>query len=523
MPTMLPVQCVARLRRVLDAFVIAPPRIAGVRFAPHIVLGQRVAGEASRLRCNAGSKRPPVVRAASGVGCPWVSMSRIFKSLPRRSFLRGAGAVVALPFLDAMSPAFAAPALAARAMSPVRLAFLYVPNGIDMANWNVEQDGALGKLPRILEPLADFREDILQLGNLTHNSGRALLDGPGDHGRASGSYLTGIQVRKSTVDIRASISCDQIIASQIGSQTRFGSLELGMDDVRQAGDCDSGYSCAYTNNLAWRSATQPLPPILDPRALFERLFGTSVARSPEETARRARYRSSILDFVATDTKRLQASLGPTDVRKLEEYLVSIREVERQLENAERENIAVDPGMDRPYGVPPDFAEHFRLMSDMLTIAFRADLTRVVTFLVTREGSSRSYREIGIPDGHHPLTHHKNDPALLAKVTRINEYHTRQLAGWLQKLRSAEEGDSNLLDRSMIVYGSGISDGNRHFHDDLPTLLIGRGGNAFKPGRRITFRKETPMANFHLTLMDRMGVHVEDFGDASGRLDPASLS
>jgi hypothetical protein len=440
------------------------------------------------------------------------------KFLPRRTFLRGAGAALALPLLDAMSPALAAPAKA-----PIRLAFLYVPNGIDMASWNVEQDGPLGELPRILQPLAAFRGDLLQFGNLTHNSGRALLDGAGDHARSSGSYLTGIQVKKSTVDLKGSISCDQIVAQQIGHLTRFASLELGMEDVRQAGDCDSGYSCAYTNNLAWRSETQPLPPILDPRALFERLFGTGIARSSEERAERARYRSSILDFVRADTRQLQAGLGPSDVRKLDEYLSSIREVEQQLQKAERDNAQIDPGMPKPYGVPPDFGDHFRLLSDLLLLAFRADLTRVATFLITREGSNRAYREIGISDGHHPLTHHRNDPVLMEKVRQINEYHTRQLAGWLGKLKATAEGDANLLDNSMIVYGSGISDGNHHLHEDLPTLLIGRGGNYFKPGRRITFRKETPMANLQLSLMDRMGVRVDHFGDASGRIAPASLT
>ena len=441
------------------------------------------------------------------------------KAMPRRTFLRGMGATaVALPFLDAMVPA-----LAAAPKAPVRLAFLYVPNGIDMKNWNVAQEGPLGEFPRIMKPLEAFRDDMIQLGNLTHNSGRALLDGAGDHGRCSGSYLTGIQVRKTTVDIKASISCDQIIANKIGHQTRFASLELGMDDSRQAGDCDSGYSCAYTNNLAWRSETQPLPPILDPRVLFERLFGTGVVLSPEETDRRARFRRSILDFVTADTKKLQSSLGPTDTRKLDEYLTSIREVERQLVKAEAESIAIDPGMEKPYGVPPDFGEHFKLMSDMMTIAFQADLTRVVTFMMTREGTSRAYREIGIPDGHHPCTHHQGKPELMEKVTQINEYHTKQLAGWLQKMKSIKEGDSNLLDNSMIVYGAGLSDGNRHLHEDLPTLLIGKGGNFFKPGRRVIFRKETPMSNFHLTLMDRMGVHVDQFGDASGPLDPACLT
>jgi hypothetical protein len=442
------------------------------------------------------------------------------KALPRRTFLRGLGATaVALPFLDAMTPA-----LSAQTKPPVRLAFMYVPNGIDMANWNIPEAGPIGSdLPRILKPLAAFKDDFIQLGNLTHNSGRALLDGAGDHGRCAGSYLTGIQVRKSTSDIKASISCDQIIANHIGHETRFASLELGMDDSRQAGDCDSGYSCAYTNNLAWRSETQPLPPVLDPRVLFERLFGTEADLTPEQRERRTRYRRSILDFITGDTAKLKNDLGATDRRKLDEYLSSIREVERQLEKAERESVVIDPGMTKPYGVPPDFGEHFKLMTDMITIAFQADLTRVLTFLMTREGTSRSYREIGIADGHHPCTHHQGNPDLMAKVTRINEYHTAQLAGWLHKLKNTPEGDSNLLDNSMIVYGAGLSDGNRHLHEDLPTLLIGRGGNVFKPGRRVIYRKETPMANFHLTLMDRMGVHVDNFGDASGRLDLASLT
>jgi hypothetical protein len=441
------------------------------------------------------------------------------KALSRRTMLRGMGtAAIALPFLDSMVPALAAPTKA-----PVRLAFLYVPNGIMMRDWNPDYEGQLAELPRALKPLEPFRNDMLHLGNLTHNSGRALLDGAGDHGRCAGSYLTGIQVKKTTIDIKASISCDQIIANKIGTQTRFPSLELGMDDARQAGDCDSGYSCAYTNNLAWRSETQPLPPTLDPRVFFERLFGDGAILTPEQRARQAKDRQSILDFVTADTKKLQTSLGPTDKRKLDEYLSSIREVERQLEKAEKDNAQIDPGMDKPYGVPADFAEHFKLLTDMITIAFQADMTRVLTFMITREGTSRAYREIGIPDGHHPLTHHQNKPELMEKVSQINAYHTTQLAGWLEKMKATKEGDGSLLDNSMIVYGAGLSDGNRHLHEDLPTLLIGRGGGYLKPGRRVVYRKETPMCNLHLTLMDRMGVPVENFGDASGHLDPASLS
>lgn len=440
------------------------------------------------------------------------------KALPRRTFLRGLGTAVALPFMDAMSPAFASsPA------KPVRMAFVYVPNGIDMRHWNPDYEGKLAALPRILKPLEPFKQDITLLGNLTHNNGRALLDGPGDHGRCCAAYLTGMQPRKTMVDLKAGISCDQIVANQVGKNLRFPSLEVGLEDARQAGDCDSGYSCAYTNNLAWRSETQPMPPILDPRALFERLFGKGAELTPEARAQRNRFRRSILDFVADDTKKLQLDLGPTDRRKLDEYLSSIRDIERQLQNAESNNAQINPGMDKPYGVPADFAEHFKLMTDMITVAFQADLTRVLTFLVTREGTSRAYREIGIPDGHHPLTHHRNDPAMMEKVAQINTYHVQQFAGWIEKLKSIREGDGTLLDNSMIVYGAGLSDGNRHQHEDLPTLIAGRGGNFIKPGRRIVYRKETPMSNLFLTMMDRMGVQAEHFGDSTGPLSGLDLS
>ena len=439
------------------------------------------------------------------------------KALARRTFLRGMGAAVALPFLDAMTPAFAAQSKTA-AKAPVRMAFVYVPNGIDMRNWNPDYQGKLQELPRILKPLEPFKNDITLLSNLTHHNGRALLDGAGDHGRCCGAYLTGVQPRKSAVDIKCGVSVDQLVANKLRNETRFASLEVGLEDARQAGDCDSGYSCAYTNNLAWRSETQPLPPVLDPRILFERLFGTGAELTPEERKRQSKYRRSILDFVQEDTKKLQTNLGPTDRRKLDEYLSSIREIERQIAKAETDNAQITPNMEKPYGVPSDFAEHFKLMTDMMTIAFQADLTRVMTFLVTREGSSRAYREIGIPDGHHPLTHHRNDPAMMDKVALINEYHMRQFAAWVEKLKNIQEGDSNILNNSMIVYGAGLADGNRHSHEDLPTLIAGTGGGFIKPGRRIVYRKETPMANMFLNMMDRMGVPAEHFGDSTGRLD-----
>jgi len=442
------------------------------------------------------------------------------KALPRRTFLRGLGTAVALPFLDAMVPALA-PAQSTK--RPTRMAFVYVPNGIDMRNWTLDYEGPLGALTPTLQPLAPYKSDVTILSNLTHNTGRALLDGPGDHGRCCGSYLTGVQVKKTLTDIKASVSCDQLVANQIGHLTRFPSLEVGLEDARQAGDCDSGYSCAYTNNLAWRSETQPLPPVLDPKALFERLFGDDAGLTPEQRARRNHNRRSILDFVSDDTKSLQSGLGPVDKRKLDEYLNSVREIEKQIEKAEKDNAQIDPGMDKPYGVPNGFAEHFKLMTDMITVAFQADLTRVVTFLVTHEGTSRAYREIGIADGHHPLTHHRNQIELMDKVARINLYHMEQFAQWVGRLKNTPDVDGSLVDNSMLVYGAGLADGNSHIHSDLPTLMVGRAGGYIKPGRRIAYRKETPMCNMFLTMMDRMGLHMDQFGDSTGHLNGLDLA
>jgi len=443
------------------------------------------------------------------------------KALARRTFLRGAGAAVALPFLDSMIPAFATAATTPK--PPVRMAFVYVPNGVDLRNWSLGYEGNLDKMSRILQPLEPYRQDINVLGNLTHNAGRALLDGPGDHGRCSASYLTGVQPRKTMADIKAGVSFDQIVGKHVGAGTSFNTLELGLEDARQAGDCDSGYSCAYTNNLAWRAESQPLPPTLNPRALFERLFGEDAAMTPEARRHRNLYRRSVLDLVSEDAKRLAQDLGPTDQRKLDEYLSSIREIELQIARADKDSIQIDPGFDKPYGIPADFAEHFSLMTNMLTVAFQANLTRVATFLVTREGTSRAYREIGIPDGHHPLTHHRGQEELMEKVSRINTYHVQQFAGWLGKLKAVKEGDSNLLDNSMIVYGAGLADGNKHSHEDLPTVIAGRGGSHFQTGRSIVYRKETPMCNLFLTMMDRMGVPTEHFGDSSGPLEGLNLS
>ncbi len=442
------------------------------------------------------------------------------KALPRRTFLRGVGVAVGLPFMEAMIPAMAQSQTSTQSgKPPVRLMFLYVPNGIDMENWNPSYSGTLGELPRILKPLEPFRDDMLMVSNLTHNWARVLLDGPGDHGRCSANYLTGGHVVKSdkSIYVDAPMSMDQMIASQIGSETRLPSLEIGMEDPRQSGNCDSGYSCAYTNNLAWKSPTQPMPPILDPRLLFERLFGTTSDLSPAELEQQRRIRTSVLDFVKESANALARELGSTDRRKLDEYLTAIRSIEVQIEKAAKDPTPVQPGMPKPPGTPSDFEEHFKLLTDMVTVALQADLTRVVTFLVTREGTSRPYREIGISDGHHPLTHHGGKRDLLAKVTQINEYHVTNFASWVARLSTLKEGNGRLLDNLMLVYGAGLNDGNRHLHDDLPTVIIGRGGGTLKPGRRIVYRKETPFSNLHLSLMDRMGVHAENLGDSSGRL------
>jgi hypothetical protein len=438
------------------------------------------------------------------------------KALQRRTFLRGVGTAVALPFLDAMVPALARGAAVAK--PPVRMAFLYVPCGIIMSDWNPTAAGKLTELPRILKPMEPFRDDILLLSNLTHNGGRGLLDGGGDHARATGGYLTGVQPRKTTTDIKSGISTDQVVAHAIGSQTRFPSLELGMEAPQQAGNCDSGYSCAYTNNMSWKNDKQPLPPVIDPRALFGRLFGEDAEMTPQARALRADLRQSVLDFVSDDAKKLESTVGPSDRRKLDEYFTSIREVETRIGKVEKENRQIDPHMERPEGIPATFNEHFKMMSDMLTIAFQADLTRVSTFLLGREGSGRAYREIGVTDAHHGLTHHRNDPAMIEKVAQINTFHVRQFAAWVEKLKSIKEGDSSLLDNMMVVYGSGISDGNKHTHEDLPTMIVGHGGDNFiKTGRRVIYKRETPICNLYMTMMERMGVHTETFGDGTGAL------
>jgi hypothetical protein len=440
------------------------------------------------------------------------------KFLPRRTFLRGLGTAVALPVLDAMTPAFAAPARTA-ANRPMRMAFAYVPNGIIMKDWTPAAEGAGFELPRILEPLKQYKDQMLMLSGLTHNTGRALGDGPGDHARAAATFLTGVHPRKTFgADIKCGISVDQVAAQAIGSQTRFASIELGCEDGRLVGNCDSGYSCAYSNSISWRGEATPMPPEVNPRAVFERLFGTADAtETPAARAKRRQYRKSILDFVTEDTSELQKSLGPTDRRKLDEYLYGVRDIEKRIEHAEKNARDVLPDMAVPEGVPAEFAEHVRLMFDLMTVAFQTDSTRIATFMIGREGSNRTYREIGVPDPHHGISHHRNNAALIEKLAQINRYHMEQFAYFINKLAATPDGDGTLLDHSMITYGSGISDGNRHLHHDLPVLVLGKANGTWKTGRHLQYAKDTPMTNLFLGMLDRMNVRAETIGDSNGML------
>ena len=444
------------------------------------------------------------------------------RHLPRRTFVKGIGTAIALPFLDAMVPAFA-PA-AARPSSPRRLAFVYVPNGAHMADWTPKQSGTDFELPRILQPLAPLRSEVLVLSGLAQMTGSPYGEKEGDHVRASGAYLTGVRPKLTQgVDIGVGISADQVAAHQIGGRTRFPSLELTCEDSRIGGFCEPSYSCAYLNSISWRTATTPNPPEINPRAVFERLFGASEpGETPADRARRAANRKSVLDFALEDARRLETSLGPTDRRKVDEYLTAVRVIEKRIEAAERDAASDEgaqraPAMARPAGVPTEVRDHIRLMFDLMSVAFQADLTRVVTFIMGREGSGLTFREIGIPDAHHPLTHHRGNPEMIEKVIQINRYHVEQFVQFLTGLHAVREGDGSLLDHSMILYGSGLSDGDKHLHYDLPLLLAGRGGGSLRPGRHLVYKPETPMNNLLLSLLDRMEVPTDTLGDSTGKL------
>jgi hypothetical protein len=449
----------------------------------------------------------------------------------RRTLLRGAGTALALPFLDAMIPPFAR-AATVKAAAPTRMAFLYVPNGIVMDEWTPRTGDGVGEwalpenLPRITRAIAPYRNDLMILSGLECNGGRALGDGAGDHGRAGSAYLTATHPRKSAgKDLRAGISVDQVAAQKLAGATRFASIELGCEEGVQGGNCDNGYSCTYSNTLSWRTPTTPLPPEVRPRAVFERLFGSlDLGVDPVHRRRQEMYEKSILDGVLDDARQLQASLGGADRNKMDEYLSCVREIETRIQSVERSDRP--PSVQYPppsASVPSDFGEHARLMIDLLVLAFQTDLTRVSTVLFSIEQSPRAYgAEIGISEGHHGLTHHSGDKEKIEKVTQINCYHIKSLVYALEKMKAVKEGDGTLLDHSMLVYGGGISDGNRHDHGNLPTILAGRAYGTLKPGRHIRYAPETPMANLYVSMLDRMGVEPEHFGDSKGKLERLTI-
>ena len=441
--------------------------------------------------------------------------------IPRRTFLRGLGAASALPMLDAMLPARALAAAAGKA--PTRMAFLFVPNGAHMPDWTPAATGADFDLPYILQPLQPHKHELLVLSGLAQDKGRSNADGGGDHARSAGSWLTCSQPLKSEgSQIRVGVSADQVAAQVAGKETRFASLELGLEAGRQGGKCDTGYSCAYSNNISWRNENTPMTREINPRLVFERLFSNELPKDLGESAkRRSIYKQSILDFVLDDAKSLSAKVGGHDKQKLDEYLTSIREIELRVAQAEKmvagANTAVAAGYEVPESIPESYEEHARLMCDMMVLAFQSDTTRVCTFMLANEGSNRGYRNVGVNDGHHSLSHHQGDHAKQMKIREINRFHIQQFAYILNRLRSIPEGEGTLLDNSMLVYGGGLADGDRHQHDDLPLIMAGRGGGTILPGRHVRYAPETPMANLLVAMLDRVGARGSSFGDSTGAL------
>jgi hypothetical protein len=436
--------------------------------------------------------------------------------ISRRMMLRGVGAALALPVLDAMVPALTA--AAATGAAPVkRLGVFYVPNGMSMPYWFPKTEGALSELPPTLKSLAAFKDRVLLCGGLADEPANRVKGG-GDHARSAGTFLTGVPYKlTSGADVFGSVSMDQIVAKQLSKETQLGSLELGIESNAMLGSCDGGASCAYTNTIAWSDPTTPLPIENDPRAVFERLFGTS--GSTDRGARLARIEQdrSILDYVNEQLRRLQKQIGPQDKVRIDEYLTSVRDVERRIQRDDEQNARELPVVDQPIGIPADYQEHARLMMDMLALAYQTDLTRVSTFMLAKEVSGRSYPEIGVGDSHHPVSHHQDEPAKLERLHKINEYHFRQFAYLVDKLSKLPEGDGTMLDHTVFLYGTGISDSNTHFHDDLPIAIVGGKAAGIRGGRFIRYPKGTPLTNMHLTILENMGVHPESIGDSTGKL------
>jgi hypothetical protein len=438
------------------------------------------------------------------------------RALPRRTVLRGLGATLALPLLDAMVPA--ASRLAHAAAKPAhRFQTFYVPNGMAMEYWSPKGEGSDFALSPILEPLAPFKKQLLVLSGLKANWNYI-------HAGASGSFLTGTpRGGKTEVEIIADVSMDQLLARQFARETQVASLELAMDPPNNAGACTGNLSCVYTHTLSWRSATQPLPMEYNPRAVFEKLFGDSGSTDRAAREKRLRQHKSILDSVSEKLAGLRSALGPQDVIKVDEFAESIRDIERRIERAEEQANVELPAIDQPQGVPPVFEDHLALMLDLQRLALQSDLTRVITFMISKEQSARPYPQIGVPDAHHPLSHHGDIPELVERMSKINRYHAELFAGYLARLAATPDGDGSLLDHMTVLYGSGISNSNRHSGDNLPIVVVGGGAGRLKGGRHLSYSDKPSMANLLVTLMDKLDVPVERLGGSTGRLPIDTLA
>ena len=442
------------------------------------------------------------------------------KAIARRTFLRGAGAALALPFLDAMTPA-----LSAETARPIRLAFIEVPNGIMMDKWTPPSEGADFALTPVLEPLAAFKDRMLILSGLDQNQSKALANEVGgDHPRACTAWLTGSHARMTSgADLHAGVSVDQIAAKEFGKYTQLASLEVGLESAEVVGACESAYSCAYYNTISWRNDTTPLPMENRPRAIFERLFGDAGTTDPKARLARRLDSRSILDAVAEDVKRLRGKLPANDRGKIDQYLEAVRDVERRIHLAEEQGDHDLPQVAGPVGIPPVFSDYYKLMADLMVLAWQTDMTRVCTFQIGHEMSGRAYPEVGFGDAHHSVTHHQGDPEKIAKVIAINIFHAKMLAYYLEKLRSTQDGEGSLLDRSMVLYGGALSDGNLHLYTNLPLLLVAGGVAGIKGGHHVKYPRGTPMNNLLLTMLDKANVpHIDTLGDSTGRLQLPSI-
>jgi Protein of unknown function (DUF1552) len=442
------------------------------------------------------------------------------KAISRRTILHGLGATVALPLLDAMIPALTA-AVNTPAKPIRRLGVVYHPNGVIYDKWLPKGVGADFELSPTLAGLQPFRDQLIVVTGLSMDQAEALGDGGGDHSRACGGYLNGVHVRKSDTVVEAGMSMDQIAAKAFERETQLSSLQLQMDENSIIGSCDVGYSCAYSSTISWLTPTLPLMAENNPRVVFERLFGASDSTDPKVRAARLHQDRSILDSVTDRVKQLQRRLGAADNRRVNDYLTSLRDVERRIQKTEEQSTKEVPDVARPAGIPESFDDHAHLLYDLQLLAYQSDITRVSTFMYGREQSPRPYPQIGVPEPHHPVTHHQNDPAKMAKCAKIQQYHLKLFADYLEKLRTTPDGDGSLLDHVMILYGAAISNSDRHTHGPLPTLLVGGGAGTLKGGRHLVYPEHTPLTNLQLTMLNLLGVPTEKLGDSTGQFKELS--